>query len=309
MKKIYLVLSLLFVAFYSCTDQSKFNNPAHHELENGAFLRFTNSQPAATYDDPQNIEFSDEIYDPNNNVIAYNLALKAVIGGSTYIAENFISITSFPATLSITTQSMADAIGVDGADFGFGDVFEFTGTATRNDGVVFYGVEPSFDEDNLTVGIGNTDAVLLSAPAYQNAMNFATIVACEFIQADMIGSYTILFDDGFSATGNDQFEIIAGPLDSQVILVNPMDSAGNFNITIDVDDFGIATFPRQDFVLTEEICCAGYTATHMTSNALTSLSLSCIGFIELHFSTGLGFAGSDGTGFTFGDGTFIAQKN
>lgn len=311
MKKQIYLLSLVFLVLFqfSCKDESTFNNPVHNELENGAFVRFTNNPPAPTYADAQNIVISEEIYDANNNAIDYTLTLKATIGGSVYINDDFINKTSFPTVLEITSQSISDAIGVPVSEFNFGDSFEFVAKVTRNDGVVFYGVEPTFDEDELTIGIGNTEGNLLGEPAYKNAMNFSTIVSCPFVQADMLGTYTIIEDDGFSATGNTQFEIIAGATENQIILVNPYDSAGAFNIVIDVDDFGIASFPRQDGVLTEEICCTGYTPTHFTSNAITSLSLSCIGYLELHFSTGLGFAGSDGTGFTFGDGVLIAQKN
>jgi len=311
MKKIYLVLSLVFIAFYSCTDESTFNNPSHNELELGSFIRFTNNTMAATYADAQNINFTEEIYDANNNTSSYSLSVSAVISGTEYFADDFVTATSFPATISITSQGIATAIGVDINTFNFGDTFQFIATATRNDGVVFTGIAPALDDDDLTLGVGNTDAVLLSAPAYKNAMNFGTIISCPFVQADMLGTYTIINDSGFSATGATTFEVIAGPTANQIILVNPFDSAGNFNLTVDVDAFGIATMERQDAVLTEEVCCAGYTPTNIrTDDGLTSLGLSCIGYLELNIRSGLGVAGSDGTGFTFGGFTQLsAQKN
>ncbi|MFC4722286.1 hypothetical protein ACFO5O_08135 [Geojedonia litorea] len=308
-KLIYTIFGVvLMLSQYSCTDQSTFNNPAHHELENGAFVRFTNNGVAATYPDAQNISISEEIYDANGNISEYSLTLTATISGATYKAEDFIIITSFPAVLNITSQSMADALGVSVSNLGFGDSFNFIGKATRNDGVVFYGVRPSFSSTQLTVGLGNTEGQLFT-PAYKNAMNFGTIVSCPFVQADMLGTYTIIEDDGFNATTDTQFEVIAGANANQIILVNPLHSAGNFNIAVNVSALGIATFPRQDAVLTEEICCAGYSPTWFRSNATVSLGLSCIGYLSLNFDTGLGFAGSDGTGFTFGPGVFIAQKN
>lgn len=312
MKKILYVLSLIIVfAFYSCTDESTFNNPVHFELENGAFIQFENVTMAPTYEDAQNILFEARLNDANNNTASYSLTLKVVSSGITYIAENYFTATSFPAQLSITSQNMADAIGVDVNSFGFGDAFSFIATATRNDGTVFTGIEPSFNEDDLTIGPGNTEGQLLSVPAYRSAMNFGTIISCPFVQADMIGTYTIINDSGFSVTGATTFEVIAGTLPSQVILVNPFDSSANYNIVVDVNPFGIATMERQNAFLTEEVCCAGYTPTSIaTDPGLTSLALSCIGYLELNVRNFIGLAGSNGTGFAFGGLTQLsAQKN
>ncbi|TVZ58838.1 hypothetical protein NA63_1346 [Flavobacteriaceae bacterium MAR_2010_105] len=309
MKKIiYIIFGVaLMLTQYSCTDESTFNNPSHHELENGAFVRFANNGVNATYPDAQNISISEEIYDANGNISEYSLTLTASIGGATHKAEDFIVITSFPAVLNITSQSMADALGLPLSSFDFGDSFNFIGKATRNDGVVFYGVRPTFSTSQLTVGPGNTEGQLFT-PAYKNAMNFGTIVSCPFVQADMLGTYTII-QTAFNATSNTQFEVIAGANAGQFIMVNPYHSVGNFNIAVDVSPLGIATVARQDAYLTSERCCPGYTPTWVRTNASVSLGLSCIGYISLNLSTGLGVAGSDGTGFTFGDGVLIAQKN
>ena len=319
MKKIiYLLLGVaVMLTQYSCTDQSTFNNPATYELEQGAFVKFANDGVSATYPDAANISISDELIDANNNISEYSLTLSAVIGGAPYKADDFIVINSFPASLSITSASMAAAFGLEASDFGFGDSFNFVAKVTRNDGVVFYGVEPSFDDDALTVGLGNTEGQLYTS-AYKNAMNFGTIISCPFVQADMLGTYTIITDSGFNAGAGDglptQFEIIAGANANQVIMVNPFDSAGSdgtgFNIAVNISDLGIATVARQNAVLTEEVCCAGYTPTHIRTTADVSLGLSCIGFLDLKIVSGLGVAGSDGTGFTFGGFTrFTAQKN
>lgn len=324
MKKVYYIIAsfVLVASSFSCTDESTFNNPATNDLENGAFVRFLNDGVAPTYSDAANISISEEIYDANGNISDYTIALRANVSGTIFIAEDFINITSFPAVLNITSESMATAIGLEPTDFGFGDAFTFIATATRNDGVVFYGIEPSFDDDNLTVGVGNTEGNLFSEAAYKNAMNFGTIVSCPFEQAAMLGTYTVINDSGFNAIDNggspslgngdpETFEVIAGTNANQIILVNPFDSAGDFNIAVDVSEFGIASFSRQDAVLTEEVCCAGYTPTHLRSNTgATSLALSCIGFLDLRVVSGLGVAGGDGTGFTFGGFTVLsAQKN
>lgn len=183
MKKIiYLISSfVLIVGLNSCEDISTYNNPSHHQLEAGAYVRFVNTPPTSFVPEvAQSINISEEVYDANGNVDLYELSVEATLTstGLTYVADNFVTIDTFPNTLTITSQMIADAIGVDVTEFGAGDFVSFTGVATRNDGVKFYGVAPSFDDDNLTVGIGNTENNLLVEEAYKDAMTFEYVVAC-----------------------------------------------------------------------------------------------------------------------------------
>eukprot|EP01026_Neomeris_dumetosa_P076221 TRINITY_DN81672_c0_g2_i2.p1 TRINITY_DN81672_c0_g2~~TRINITY_DN81672_c0_g2_i2.p1 ORF type:complete len:405 (+),score=47.58 TRINITY_DN81672_c0_g2_i2:232-1446(+) len=196
MKKIKYILCVLVIGatYFACTDQSTFRNPSIHELERGAYIRFVAAPPTSFVPEvAQSVSISAELYDPNGNVSQYDLSLTAniVSTGNTYNVDNFMTITSFPATLNITSQMIADAIGVDLSTFGAGDFIQFTAVATRNDGVKFYGIAPTFDDDNGTVGLGNTEPNLLTADAYMDAMDFDYIIACPIPEEYFVGKYNI----------------------------------------------------------------------------------------------------------------------
>ena len=210
MKKVYLlILSVVLVSITACTDESTFNNPVHHRLENGSYVRFETNQPSLTFSDAQNISFSDVIVDANNNTTSYKLNVKATVSGVVHEAEYFTT-NSFPASLEITSQKLADAIGVNVTDFDFGDSFVFSALSTRNDGVEFNGIAPSFDKDALTIGAGNTEPNLLIKPAYTNAMNFTVIVSCPFVQSDIVGTYSVQRDDWADYAAGDKLTVTAG---------------------------------------------------------------------------------------------------
>ncbi|MFM1877736.1 MAG: hypothetical protein RLZZ241_602 [Bacteroidota bacterium] len=177
MKKFNFYIVLAFVTLISCTDESTFSNPVFFQLEKGGFIRFQNENAILNmYPDPQNISISEPIYDPNDNVSSYSLSVSAIVNGSLYVAEDFITITTFPSTLEITSQGLADALGVNVSDFFYGDTFAFTSKVTRNDGKVFYGLTPKYDSTNGTLGFGTTHPNLLDKKSYTNAMTFGFIL-------------------------------------------------------------------------------------------------------------------------------------
>lgn len=308
MKKIFFILTIVSLGLTSCTDESTFSNPSHHQLSNGSFLRFADDGVAASYPDPQDIVISERIYDANGNTSSYSLTVTAVLSGSLVVAEDFLTITSFPATLNLTTQSLGEALGVDPTTITYGDTFSFVAKSMRNDGTMFYGQAPSFDDSTNTVGLGNTESNLTNIAAYKSAMSFGFIVSCPFVQAEMLGTYDVVFDDGFVGASQDfVFDVVAGANANQVIMLDPYGSFYSpLDIVVDVDDFGIATVDRQAAFGTDEVCCAGYSLTYVETYT-TSLALSCIGYIDLKLYTGLGIPPST-SGYTFGNTRFIAQK-
>jgi hypothetical protein len=321
MKKNIKVLFFIFTlaltfTYVSCTDENKFTNPVTFGLENGAFATFNAEVPAAAYPDPTDIVFSDQITDPNGTMTAYNVKLIANLSGNTRVVEDFFTATSFPADMSFTSQSIASALGIEISDIAFGDTFNFIATATREDGTEFTGIAPAFDDDTLIVSGGNTEPTLQN-PNYKSAMQWNFIIACPFVQDDFVGTFTVVDANGFHVSGGgssgagETFEIIAGSNPNEIILINPFASnIVDARITITVSEFGIASFDWQDAFQTSEICCAGYTNTQLRSIPdQTSLALACTGYLELKFNTRLGSAGGPPTGFTFGDGFIIAQKN
>jgi hypothetical protein len=301
MKKIFYLLITIFT-LYSCTDQSTFNNPVTYELENGAFARFTDATMPVTFSDPQAVSFSDQVFDANNNMTSYTLALQAIIGGTTYIDENFISITSFPASVDITSQSIADAIGLDVNTFSFGDSFLFTATAVRNDGTVFYGAPPTFDDDNLTVGLGNTDNQLNSSAAYISAMQFGTIIACaEFIAAEMPGTWTVTNDAWNDYAGGASVTVEAGPTANTFHILNTTnpapDNAASVIMVITVDNAGNVTD-----ITSNELYNYGGTMIDPNDGG-GGLVFSCVGVININVQ----WLTPDNTG-TYGTYNFALSK-
>jgi len=180
MKKItYILASIAFLLGYnSCTDQSTFNNPSSYEIERGAFVKFTEGStiPGVLFE-PQNISVSADVFDSTENVSEYVLMLQANISGVKYSTENYQTITSFPGTVNITSQSLADALGIQVDDISFGDTFNFSAKVTREDGTVFYGIAPEYDPATKTISGGNTEPTLF-ASSYFDAMEFVLALAC-----------------------------------------------------------------------------------------------------------------------------------
>ena len=193
MKKIIYIITamILFVGIYACTDESTFNNFTVYDLQKGGFVKFSGAQPDGIVFEPQNIVYSGELIDANNNLSSYTLALKATIAGTTYFIDEYATYTSFPATLSITSQEIADAAGVSVDDLSFGDLFTFTGIATTTDGRVFNGERPTYEDGVL--GKGNTEPTLEVA-SYFNAMKIVMAIACP---PSPPGVYTIDMHDSY----------------------------------------------------------------------------------------------------------------
>jgi hypothetical protein len=194
-KTIYLLCLLAGAVFTSCEDESSYNNPVHNDLEKGAVVRFSSLPPTSFQpEEAQTIAIQNEIYSPDNNVSKYELSVKANIVslGQSYVAENILTVTSFPSNLNLTSQLIADAIGVDASSFGAGDIIEFSAVVTRNDGTKFYPVTPSLDDDTGVLSIGNTDANLLNVPAYTTAMKFSYVLACPIEDDLYVGDYMLV---------------------------------------------------------------------------------------------------------------------
>ena len=177
----------------SCTDQSTFRNPAIHELENGAMVRFE-SLPPTSYDTVEGFGIAGKLEDVNGNTSSYSLHLQATIGGVQMSAEDIWSTNSFPTDLNLTVEDFAAALDLDVTDISMGDFFQFYGTATRNDGTVFYGTEPDYGNDKDNSSLGFTEGNLNSNASYKSAMSFNAILACPIPSNLYVGDYEVSGD-------------------------------------------------------------------------------------------------------------------
>lgn len=201
MKNLKYIYSLLVaMIIVSCTDQSTFSNPAIHELENGAMVRFE-SLPATSYDTVEGFGIAGKLEDVNGNTSSYSLHLQATIGGVQMSAEDIWSTNSFPTDLNLTVEDFAAALDLDVTDISMGDFFQFYGTATRNDGTVFYGTKPDYGNDKDNSSIGFTEGNLNSNASYKSAMSFNAILACPLPSNLYVGDYEVTGDMSTGAYG------------------------------------------------------------------------------------------------------------
>lgn len=224
---LFTLIGLLSISLVSCDDDETgiaAGVDTIPELPNGVFVRFADgaSAPATvSYSEPTTAGFTAPIEDFNGNAVSYSLDVTAIVSGSTLIAEDVFTITSFPSDLNIDIATIASALGLTLDDINFGDNFSFVATATNAEGTEFVGLLPSFDDDLGIVGLGNTNDPLLNAASYNSAMNFNFTLACPaFSVEDVVGTYTVTAQAFFPDSGPDLIrEVIAGPGDNQVTIV------------------------------------------------------------------------------------------
>lgn len=303
MKKIYLFLvAVVALSITGCTNEDTFNNPVHHELESGSFIRFENNEPSLTFSDPQNISFSDVLVDANANTVDYLLKVKATVSG-VEIEADYFTTTSFPATLDITSAKLAEVLNLEVTDFNFGDDFKFTAYATRNDGVVFNGIAPTYDDEALTIGEGKTEPNLLEKPAYRDAMKFQIIISCGFVQEEIVGTYSVVSDEwGDFPTGAD-IEVTAGatPDTYRIALttnsfIDAASRLGFYEATVNIQT-GATTVESTDLVQ--------YNSWYEMDRiyATEGLTLSCVGYISVTLNFHRTIGG------TYVGYTLVLQKN
>lgn len=184
----------------SCTDQSTFNNPSIHELENGSMVRF-DALPPTSFDSVEVFGIQGMIHDVNGNTSSYNLHLTAQISGVTMSAENIWSTSSFPTEINLTVADFASALGIEVSEIKMGDFFQFYGTTTRNDGTVFHGTEPDYGNDKDNGNLGFTQGNLNSNASYRSAMSFNAILACPMPATLYVGKYEVTGDMSAGAFG------------------------------------------------------------------------------------------------------------
>ncbi|WP_299215914.1 hypothetical protein [uncultured Aquimarina sp.] len=242
MKNLNKILVLLsFAMIISCTDDSK-NPLPDFSASQGSFIRFVDevAPPTLSFAVPAEASFSLPIEDINGNTASYTLDMVATVGGQISTVDNFLTIDSFPATLTISAQMIADAIGVPLNSLGFGDNFAFVAEAVRNDGVSFTGQVPVFDADTGILSGGNTSTNLLGG-VYRNAMAFNFTFACpQFELSELVGNYDVTsnaLEGGLGLSDPDRTrEVILGPGANQITVVGgSVGFVGGDDLVVDVD--------------------------------------------------------------------------
>lgn len=228
--KIVLTFALLLSVIYSCTDESTFRNPVHYVVEKtGAFPKLKDDlQETVGVNSLGELSYSFTVTDPNNSIKSYDLKVSATLNGSQTPLFDVATVTEFPATFTFTAQEFADLLQVEVTDFSFGDSFHFTGSCFNKEDV-FY--------DATT----NTDVTLLT-PGYRNAFQFSFTVLCPNgpTVEDLVGTWAITADDFDIVIDDGIFDIVAGPGENQVTLIDPfghynVETGEHFNVIMDIE--------------------------------------------------------------------------
>jgi hypothetical protein len=238
-----LVFAILLGSIYSCTDESTFRNPVHHDLsKDGAFPKLQDElQETVGVSSLDQLVYNFTVIDPNNSIASYDLKLSATLNGSSTPEYDVATVTSFPANFSFTAQDFADILQVNVSDFSFGDSFHFTGSAISSKNGLLY--------DAVT----NTEPTLLT-PGYRNAFDFSFTVLCPNGPTvdDIVGVWAITSDDFGIVIDDGIFQVVAGPGDNQVTFIDPfghynLNTGDHFDIVMDIDtENHKGYFARQD---------------------------------------------------------------
>ena len=194
------VLSLVLGLFLlSCEDDNK---NLLNDFEIGGFVRFAEPFPLVVavndLSDIANIAITTTLEAPDKNVVSYSMEVSATISGSTIGPVSFgTEITSFPATITITSVDIANTLNINLADIGFGDTFNFIGTAINDKGVVYSSERMSYDSETNEITGSNSTADLLDEIGYRNAFEFGFAIPCPPETGDFAGDWIINFTDLF----------------------------------------------------------------------------------------------------------------
>jgi hypothetical protein len=163
MKKKYLLILLLVGLSCNETDVFKEN------FERGGLIVFA-PKPESTRISVlalENYAFKTGIEDPNNNATLYVLDLTY----GNIVVENFITITTFPNTLTFTAQDILTALNLTANEIDLTLQLEFLATVTTTNGVFNDALSDFNFQTNEQEG-GDSGNLLFDNPAFNQALAF-----------------------------------------------------------------------------------------------------------------------------------------
>lgn len=230
-----IIIATLGIFISSCEDDKKnFLN----DFEKGGFVRFSEPFPAVVgVNAPANLVLTFTVEAPDENVVSYTMEVSAVLSGVEVGPFPIgTEVTSFPATIKLTAQNFAEALGIDVSDINFGDTFSFIATSVNNKGVEYSGERIDFDTNSKVISGGNNSNDLLDQDGYRNAFIFSFSIACPTYNAvNVPGTYKITVDDFEGFLDDGVFQIIAGPGANQFTMVDIFGHPEMYNIIINID--------------------------------------------------------------------------
>ena len=196
-----LIMAVVVMAFavllMSCEDDNKNNL---NDFDIGGLVRFAEAFPivvdVSDLSEVAGVEIPITLETPDNNVVSYSMEVSATVGGALYDYEPYgAEITSFPTSITITMTEIAAILDIDVNDIGFGDTFDFKGTAVNDKGIVYSSERMNFDTDTKEVTGGNSTDDLLDEQGYRQAFEFGFAIPCPPETGDFAGDWIISFTD------------------------------------------------------------------------------------------------------------------
>ncbi len=213
---------------------------------------------------------------------------------SVYATVELKSLTSFPATVTITPDDIIEAIPdfMTIADFGLGDNINLVFSITTTDGIV------------LTTAL-NSDLCLQPAQPSFGGCNMSIDLICPFVEADILGTY-LLVEDGFPASLDPSVPIhlVAGNAPNTYIFLNMFQHPEMYDLTITVDpETSIVTMKQQDAFNTANLIGTVVNSDFGVATLYGSgVFLSCLGKVSMDLRMIVG------GGSSFGPETYTLQK-
>jgi hypothetical protein len=265
---------LLALAAISCRDEDAVRFPNLQEGVNArvvlyperSFLNFANLAGASiafdvySASDIEEIVYSGTYVDASLPQKVYAPVALITVPGSAFVEGKATEIKITSAELATKFNLPGGIAFLDG-----GDNFTFTATAKLKDGRVFDG-----NNSAPSITQGNNASF---------TQNFKVFVACPFVVADAVGTYTITRDD-FATWLDDQVEIVAGPGPGQVTLKDLFGHPEVYDIVVNVDPAkGDATIARQQAWHCANFGCAFGVGS--IESTVPGLFFSCTGFLTI----------------------------
>lgn len=231
------VLGVAALTLNSCRDDDKTLFSYGDDILDGAFVHFVEEPPAVVGVTSVNeLSYGGEIVDPLGNVANYKLEMYASISGVITDTVLVGSYNSFPVNLNLTAQDFADLLGITVTDINYGDAFFFMGEVTSDQGITYAGSAPEIGDDGSWIPNGRTHIEAYDPTnGYKDGFLFDFAIGCpanSFTVANVVGTWDIV-NDPFGASLNESLQIVAGPAENQIKLVDFL--GHGFDLIVDVD--------------------------------------------------------------------------
>ncbi|WP_460217859.1 hypothetical protein [Psychroserpens sp. MEBiC05023] len=164
MKKTIIKIMACFLIVTGCSDD---NNLLEDIAVRGGFVQFKEAPTTLNLNilELDTAMVSEELVDPNNNIISYSLNLFY----EDIVVTDFLILNNFPTNLNISVNDITSALGISNDDVSLDTEFTFVALITTPTGT-FSGETPDLDENN--VNLGGDSTVRLKATGLRDAIEF-----------------------------------------------------------------------------------------------------------------------------------------